>query len=160
MSQITKSRHSGEGEVFHSGRKITDRGMKAICLSCHLWSVSGVESFLYFFKTLLPEGIHKAQVYTGTTRWKDLGVIIESLLEGQPFHRDSVKDSEYEIHPLPTLSSFHLQEFSIHSPGSPRRQVPSQFGVYFWCFPRSTGYCLYLKAWLPAKSVFADMCLD
>lgn len=62
MSQITKSRRSEEEEIFHPGRKITNRGMKAICLSCHLWSVSGVESFLYSFKTLLPEGIHKAQV--------------------------------------------------------------------------------------------------
>lgn len=61
MSQITKSRHSGEEEIFHPGRKITNRGMKAIYLSYHLWSVSGVESSLYFFKTLLPEGIHKAQ---------------------------------------------------------------------------------------------------
>lgn len=66
--------------------------------------------------------------------------------------------------PLPILPSFNLQEFSIHSLGSPRRQAPSQFGVYFWCFPAScfTGFtwnlgfllnlCLVMCVWIRTRN--------
>lgn len=158
MSQITISKCSRKEEISLSGKKVTDQGMKAVNPSCHRGSVSGVKCVLYFFKTLDPEGVQQAQVQIGTAGWKDTGVKTKSPHQGQTSLREPGKDSEQEIAAAWT-PCFHLQEFSIHSPRIPGDKRQGNLGCVSDAFPLCfTGFSL--KAWLPAKSVSADVYLD